>query len=128
MSRYWPPIIPRARVDEIACDLDRLVAEREAQRLCEERVAGEERDAFAERNVSAGTSAPLVVVVQRGQVVVDERERVHQLERGGSGKRRLDGLAVRLRHREAEDGTDALAARLERVAEHLVESAELWRE
>ena len=119
---------PERRLDELAGDLAGLVAEREAQRLGEERVAGEQRDALAERDVRARPSAALVVVVQRGQVVVDERERVHQLERGGSGERRLDATRRRLRHREAEDGPDALAARLERVAERLFESTELRRE
>ena len=41
----------------------------------------EERDALTERDVRARTPAALVVVVHRGQVVVDEREAVHQLER-----------------------------------------------
>ena len=81
---------PERRVDELARDLGRLVGEREPQRLGEERVAGEERDALAERDVRARPSAPLVVVVQRRQVVVDERERVHELERGGGRKRILD--------------------------------------
>ena len=31
-------------------------------------------------------AAPLVVVVERGQVVVDERERGHELERGRRGR------------------------------------------
>ena len=38
--------------------------------------------------------APLLVVVERRQVVVDEREGVHELERGRRRERRL-GLAAR---------------------------------
>ena len=82
MSRYWPAIIPSVGVRELARDVVRVVREREAERLGEERVAREERDALAERDVRARPTAPLVVVVERGKVVVDERERVHELERG----------------------------------------------
>ncbi len=90
MSRYWPPIIPSVASTSSRATSRRLVREREPERLGEERVAGEQRDALAERDVRARASAALVVVVQRGQVVVDERERVHELERGRRGKRVLD--------------------------------------
>ena len=116
------------RVHELARDLVRVVREREAYGLREERVAGEERDALAERNVGARPPAALVVVVERGQVVVDERERVDELERRGGGQRVVDGCAVRLCNREAQHRSNALSSRLERVAEHLVETAELGSE
>ena len=116
------------RVDEVAGDLDALVRERELVRLREERVAGEQGDAFSERDVRARTAAPLVVVVQRRKVVVDEREGVDELERGSRGESILDRGSVRLRHGEAEHWSDALAARFQGVAERLLEAPELRAE
>ena len=125
MSRYCPPIMPKRRVDELARDPRIVVREREPKRLGEERVPGEQRDALAERDVRARASAPLGVVVHGREVVVDERERVHELERDCGRKRVLELAACRLGDREAEHRPDALSARLERVAKRLLEAAEL---
>ena len=73
---------PERRLRELAADHRRRVREREPERLGQQRVAGQERHRLAERDVRGRPSAPLVVVVERGQVVVDERERVHELDRG----------------------------------------------
>ena len=94
MSRYWPPIIPSVASASSRADPGVGYDEREPERLGEQRVAGEERDALAERDVRARPAAALVVVVERRQVVVDERERVHELERRGGRQRRL-GLGAR---------------------------------
>ena len=104
---------PERRLDELARGLRTLVREHEPERLREQRVAREERDPLAERDVRARTTAPLVVVVQRGQVVVDEREGVHELDGGRAGERVLDRAAGRLGDGETEDRPDPLAARLE---------------
>ena len=64
-------------------------AEREPERLDEQGIAREQRDPLAERDVRARAAAPLVVVVERRQIVVDERERVHELERGRGRQRAL---------------------------------------
>jgi hypothetical protein len=47
-----------------------------------ERVAGEDGDGFAEDDVAGGLAAAEVVVVERGEVVVDERVGVEHLDGG----------------------------------------------
>ena len=110
---------------ELARDVRRLVANGKGERLVEERVAGEDRLPLAEANVHRRPAAALLVVVQRREVVVDERERVDQLQRGGCGERLVGIAAGGLRRRQAEHRPDALAAALERVADDLVQPAEL---
>ena len=127
-SRYWPPIIAERRLRELAADQRRRVGQREPERLREQRVAGEQRGRLAERDVRGRAAAALVVVVERRQVVVDERERVHELDRCRRRQHVLGGGARRLADRERDHGADALAARLERIAERLLEAAELRRE
>jgi hypothetical protein len=53
---------------------------------------------------------------------------VDELERGRSGKRALYAPAARVRDGEAEDGAHTLPSGLERVAQRLVEAAEVGRE
>ena len=116
---------PERGLRELAGDLQALVGEREPERLGQQRVAGEESDTLSEGDVRTRSAAALVVVVERRQIVVHERERVDELERGSRGKRVLERGAVRLRHGQAEERADALPARLERVAQRLLEAAEL---
>ena len=76
----------------------------------EERVAGEDRGRFVEGLVDGGLAAAEVVVVHRGQVVVDQRVAVEELDRetGGKGAR---GADVEHRRRLAhEQRPEALAA------------------
>ena len=61
----------------------------------------------------ARAAAPHVVVVERRQVVVDEREGVDELDRTRRRKRVSGPAARRFGRREAEHRPDALAARLE---------------
>ena len=108
-----------------ARDIRSGIRERKAEGLGEQRVAGEDGHALAEANVRACLAAPKVVVVERGKVVVHEAERVHELERA-RGRQKLGRIATeRLAGREAKDGTDALPAAEQRVAERLLELAEL---
>ena len=72
---------PERRADELLRYLGPSRAGRQCERLREERVAGEERHGLPEGDVDARPPPSLGVVVQRGQVVVDERERVDELER-----------------------------------------------
>ena len=59
---------------------------------------------------------------------MDERERVHELERERRRERVLDRAARRLGRREAEHRPDPLAAAAERVAHRLLEPPELgWQ-
>ena len=53
----------------------------ECERL--QRITGEDRHCFAERNVASRASAAQAVVVHRGQVVVHQRIRVDDFDRGG---------------------------------------------
>ena len=76
---------PERRLGQLAREPGRRIAEREPERLDEQGVAREQRDPLAERDVRARPAAALVVVVERRQVVVDEREGVHELERGRAG-------------------------------------------
>ena len=71
----------RACLGELAGDGGSAVARREAERLREERVAGEHGGGLAEPRPDARPAAALGVVVERRQVVVDERERVDELDR-----------------------------------------------
>ena len=57
--------------------------EPEGQR--QERVPGQDGDGFAEHLVVGGNAAAEVVVVHRGQVVVDQRVGVDHLHRAGGG-------------------------------------------
>ncbi len=74
---------PERRLRELPAHVRRRVREREPERLGEQRVAGEQRDTLSVGDVRARAAAALVVVVHRGQVVVDERERVDELEPNG---------------------------------------------
>ena len=116
---------PERRLRELARDVGRRVAKREAERLRQERVPGEDRDVLAEADVRARLAAAEVVVVEGGQVVVDEAERVDELERAPGGKQLGRVEAERLAGREAEHRPDALAAAEERVAQRLLERPEL---
>ena len=118
---------PERCLDELARRRGVVVHEREPDRLGEKRVALEDRDRLAERDVRARAAAANVVVVERGKVVVHERERVHELERGRCRQSLLDVPSGGLRDRETEHGADPLAARLERVADGLFEPTELGR-
>ena len=85
----------------------------------------EQSDALPEGDVRAGATAALVIVVERREVVVHERERVHELEGSCGGKGIVHRCAVRLGHGDAEHRANPLAARLQRVAEHVLEASEL---
>ena len=90
-SRNCPPTMPStpAAPDHLAHGgqhrrgLALLLAQRQAQRLREETVAGEDRHVLAEGHVTGGLAAPQLVVVHRRQVVVDQRVGVDHLDRGG---------------------------------------------
>src|SRR5919197_3427246 len=105
-----------------------LVRERQSERFAKERIAREDRGALSECHVRARAAPPKVVVVHSGEVVVDERERVDQLDRGRRRQGVLDGTAHRVRDGERENRPDALSARPEGVAKRLFQPAELRRQ
>ncbi len=96
-----------------------LLGQEEIDGLGKEPVAREDRNVLAELLVRCGTPAPHIVVVHRGQVVVNERVRVHQLDGRRRGENGL-GLGTRgLCGRQAEHRTHSLAACQERVPHRL---------
>jgi hypothetical protein len=86
----------------------------------EEGVASEDGDAFTVDLVRGGLAAAKVVVVHAGQVVMDERVGVDAFDRAGEGKRRLRLSTQDFGRREADDGTQALAAREDAVSHRLM--------
>ena len=75
----------------------RLALGHQAHGLGEQRVARQDRGVLAVELVAGGPAAPQVVVVHGGQVVVDERVGVHQLDGRGRGQQPLGRLAERPR-------------------------------
>ena len=91
MSTTWPPTIPAVPAASVISartrgnDLGRRLAQAEvdgdeAERVGQERVPGEDRHRLAEDLVAREPPAAVVVVVHGGQVVVDQRVGVDQLE------------------------------------------------
>src|SRR6185295_986602 len=90
------------------------------ERLGEEGVAGQNRDAFAEYFVVGEFAAAVIVVVHCGQDVVNERVGVDAFDGAGQGQGVLDGTAAGFSGGEAEGGAHAFAAGEEGVAHRLV--------
>ena len=95
--------------------------------LREEGVAGQHGDAFAEDFVIRGLAPAEIVVVHRGQIVVDERVGVDALDGAGQRQGVRHGAAARLGRREHEGRPHAFAAGEDRVAHRLVNSGGLGR-
>ena len=119
---------PERRVGQLARRLGRRVA-RATSRNASASSASPARIATSspKRTWDARLAAAQVVVVERRQVVVDEAEGVHELERA-PGRQELGRVAPeRLAGREAEHRPDPLAAAEQRVAQRLLEPPELVR-
>ncbi len=111
---------PERRLRKLARHVGGRIPACEPERLGEERIAGEHGRAFAVRRPDARLPAPFLVVVEPGQVVVDEREVVHELDRERRRHHLVERHAERLADRERDDGPHALAAHLhEPVARRL---------
>ena len=127
-SMYWPPTMPwtpvAAAISPSAASTRvaaaGLARQDEVERLREEAVAGQDGHVLAEGDVARGPAAAQRVVVDRRQVVVDERVRVDELERrrggqhAGAGRRPRPRAVASVEHRP-----DALAAGEQRVAHRL---------
>ncbi len=92
------------------------------ERLRIQPIAGEDRHVLAERHMAGGAPAPERVVIHRGQVVVDQRVGVDQLERRRQRHRVLALQPHRVRGREREHRPDALASGQQRVAHRLLQA------
>ena len=94
----------------------------EGERL--QRVAGQDGDGFAEGDVAGWLAAAQVVVVQRGQIVVDQRVGVQHLDGGAEVLDALGqfaGAGDHPRGLHAQDGLQALAAGEDAVAHGTVD-------
>ena len=91
----------------------------QAEGLDEQRVAGEDGGRLAEFLMVGRFAAAEIVVVHRGQVVVDEGRAVDQLYCGGEPVGQ--GRAERVGKRGGDEGTDALAAVQRGIAAGLVQ-------
>ncbi len=87
----------------------------------EQRITDQDGLVLAVDDVRRRTSAPGVIVVERRKIVVDQRERVNQLDSGRRGKRALDVAAQRANGGEEEERTKSLPARIDRVQAHRLE-------
>ena len=87
-----------------------LAHQHQVERLREEAVPGQDRHVLAEGDVARRPATPQGVVVDRRQVVVDQRVRVDELEsrRGGQHRDRIGAAAPGGGQREHR--ADALAA------------------
>ena len=91
-----------------------------------ERVAGEDGGGFAERDVAGGLAAAEVVVVERGEVVVDERVGVEHFDGGAEAGGAVGYVAGD--HAcgfHGEDGAQAFAAGEGGVAHRAVDAVRL---
>ena len=96
-----------------------LPREDEIERLREEAVAGQDGHVLAVGDVARGPAAAQRVVVDGRQVVVDERVRVDELQRGRGGQHACRVGAAAAGRRQRQHRPDALAAREQRVAHGL---------
>ena len=87
----------------------------------EEGVSGEEGDGFAELDVAGGESSAEVVVIESGEVVVDEGEGVDHLERATGVEGGLFVASDGLGGEEDERGAETLSGSERGVAHGLVE-------
>ena len=87
----------------------------------EEGVSSEEGNGFAELDVAGGESAAEVVVIESGEVVVDEGEGVDHLERATGVEGGLFVASDGLGGEEDEGGAEALSGSESGVAHCLVE-------
>ncbi len=98
-----------------------LLGEQQREGLGVEAIAGQDRDVLAERTVTRGLPSADVVIVHRGQVVVDQRVGMDQLERGCEGQHVGGVESHRGRRGQSEHGADPLARREQRVAHRLLQ-------
>ena len=91
----------------------------------EQRIAGEDGHGVAEDFVVGGAAAPEIVVVERGEVVVDERIGVDHFERAGGREYGIGVAAERFCGGESEDGAHSLASGEEGVAHGAVDDGGL---
>src|SRR5919202_4910104 len=98
-----------------------LLVQDEAEGLGVEPVAGQDRDVLAVLDVACRPPPAQLVVVHGGEIVVDERVRVDELERRRERQHGRGVTADRLGRGGREHGTDALAAGEQRVAHRLLE-------
>ena len=130
MSIIWPPIMPLlpAASASLRRSWQRISAEgwvsgsrENLERECQKRIAGEHGGCLVEGHMNGRPSAPEIVVVHAGQIVMHERIGVHRLDRRGHPKRAMrDQRRTDLRRTQHEKRPQPLAAGEDGVAHRLV--------
>src|SRR5205085_1641084 len=92
----------------------------------EQRVAGENGDAFAKNFVTRRAAAAEIVVIHAREIVVYERIGVDAFDRAGERQRGIDFAAARFRRGEAKNRAEPFAAREQTVTHRLVNGGR-WR-
>src|SRR6185437_6602622 len=122
MSTTWPPIMPGGNAPPtpvpMASENSRTMSTTVADEagscamVWNASVCGEDGDGLSVRDVAGRLAAPEIVVIERGEIVVDQRVSVHHLDGGAevrSSRRQFMRDAASGFH--AEDGAQAFAAR-----------------
>jgi len=80
------------------------------ERHRQQRIAGENRSCFAKAHVTSGPPAAQIVIVHRGQIIVDQRISVDHFQRAGGSDERLALRSKCFTHSEQQRGAKAFAA------------------
>jgi hypothetical protein len=87
----------------------------------EQRVARQNRHGVAENFVAGWNAAPQIVVIERRQIVMNQRIGVDQFERAGAGFNAYSQVRNRFGGRHAQNGANAFAACKQAVAHRSVD-------
>ncbi len=98
-----------------------LIGEKMKKGFGVEPVPGEDGDVLAERSMARGAAPAQVVVVHRREIVVNQRVRVHELERDRQRQDAFGVVPAGERRGERKHRADPLAAGQQRVAHRLFE-------
>ena len=90
--------------------------------LCQQGVAGQNRDAFAEHFVIGQLASAIIIVVHGREVIMDEGIGMDALDGAGQGQRVGFVATTRGGGREAQGGTHALAAGEEGITHRAMDS------
>jgi hypothetical protein len=87
----------------------RALAGQQEKGLGEERIAGEDGQSFAVNDMAGGTSAPQVIIIHAGQIVVNEGIGVDEFEGAGGWPNLGGGASAGLGGGESEERAEAFA-------------------
>ena len=93
----------------------------QADRLCEQGVARQDRGVLTERAVASRATATQIVIIHRRQVVMDQRVGVDQLQGGGGRQQLVRVVAESFACRQTQHRANAFPTGQQRVAHRLDE-------